>query len=122
MLDQLEHFIEMGAGSGDGIENRPAAGLAAVVNLEAALVEFDRRIVKRQRDIGDFLDRRDKVGQKIEHFLRANHHGLCAVDVDGEIIRAEVSLHLGQMLIALYIAVTERLGGAREGIVDQFAD
>ena len=90
-----EHVIELGARGGDGIENRLAA-FGAVIELEAALVEFDGGIVEGEGHAGDFLNRGDKVRQEIEHLLRAHHHGLGAVDVERDIVRLHVGLEFSE--------------------------
>ena len=105
----------------DGVEDRLAA-LLAVVNLQAAGVEFVGWVVESDRHRRRFLNGRDEVGQQIEHVLRRHAHRLRAVDVQRDVIRAEIGLQLGELRIRGHVAIVPRAGGASERVVDQLAD
>src|SRR5439155_22510442 len=64
----------------------------------------------------------DEFGQEREHLLGQHAHRLRAVDVEREIIGPEVGLELGKFRERGDVTVLPRLGGTREGVVDQLTD
>src|SRR5688572_22270431 len=82
----------------------------------------DAGVVEGDGDAGDFLDRGDELGEEVEHVLGRDAHRLRAVDVERDVVRAEVRLELGELLIPGDVARFPRAGGAGEGVVDQLAD
>ena len=85
-------------------------------------MKLGRRIVERNRHAGHFLNRGNQVRQKVEHFLRPNHDRLRAVDVEREVVGAEVGLQLGESLVGGQIVAGPRPRRPRKRVVDQFAD
>ena len=82
---QLEHGVQLSRDAATELRiGRPL--FERIVDVKSAAMKLDRRIVEGDRYVGGFLDRRNQVGQEIEHFLRVTRIVLRAVDVEREIV------------------------------------
>ena len=89
MLDELDHLIEPLARRRQRVQNRRAA-FGAIVVFERHTMVVDRGVVKGDGRRCNFLNGRNDFGQQVEHLLAAHLDALRAIQVQCEVVGANL--------------------------------